>query len=117
MLRSVDIHLRMGENWENHSSSTQGMPEEQLKAFLEAVKANGRLQEKLNAAEDANAVVKIAKEAGFVISADELEMSKELIEDEELERVAGGRGGLTFMTKCQEAASVWRNAQTGECGA
>jgi predicted ribosomally synthesized peptide with nif11-like leader len=54
------------------------MSEEQLAAFLEAVKEDSGLQEKLNAAADVDAVVEIAKEAGFMISADELEMSKEL---------------------------------------
>ena len=62
------------------------MQEEQLKAFLEAVKADAGLQEKFKAAADADAVVAIAKEAGFVVSA------------EELEGVAGGQvvgnGGL-----------------------
>ena len=65
------------------------MSEEQLKAFLEAVKADAGLQEKLNAAADADAVVEIAKDAGFVISADESEMSALLSEDD-LENVAGG---------------------------
>ena len=68
------------------------MSEEQLKAFMEAVKADAGLQEKLKAAGDADAVVAIAKEAGFVISADELQLAQaEVSEDEELERVAGGK--------------------------
>ena len=67
------------------------MSEEQLKAFLEAVKADAGLQEKLNAAADADAVVAIAKEAGFVISADELERRQAEISEEELEGVAGGK--------------------------
>jgi len=66
------------------------MSEEQLKAFLEAVKADAGLQEKLNAAADPDAVVEIAKEAGFVISADELERRPAEISEEELEGVAGG---------------------------
>ena len=66
------------------------MSEEQLKAFLEAVKADAGLQEKLNAAADPDAVVEIAKEAGFVISADELERRQAEISEEELEGVAGG---------------------------
>ena len=70
------------------------MSEEQLKAFLEAVKADAGLQEKLNAAADADAVVAIAKEMGFVISADLLQGFPGLgrdISEEELEGVAGGR--------------------------
>ena len=69
------------------------MSEEQLKAFLEAVKADAALQEKLKAATDADAAVAIAKEAGFVISAAELMARRsEAIDltDAELESVAGG---------------------------
>ena len=64
------------------------MSEEQLKAFLEAVKADAGLQEKLKAAGDADAVVTIAKAAGFVISAEELKKAQ--LSEEELEGVAGG---------------------------
>ena len=64
------------------------MSEEQLKAFLEAVKSDAELQGKLKAAADADAVVAIAKAAGFVISADELKKSQAKISDEELEGVA-----------------------------
>ena len=67
------------------------MSEEQLKGFLEAVKADAGLQEQLKAAADADAVVAIAKAAGFVISADELQRApKHEISEEELEGVAGG---------------------------
>ena len=66
------------------------MSEEQLKAFLEAVKADAGLQEQLKAAADADAVVTIAKAAGFVISADALKKSLSLLSEEELEGVAGG---------------------------
>ena len=69
------------------------MSEEQLKAFLDAVKADAGLQEKLNAAAD---VVAIAKEAGFMISADELQRAQAIqgkeLSDEQLEGVAGGAG-------------------------
>ena len=66
------------------------MSEEQLKAFLEAVKADEALQEKLKAAADTDAVVEIAKAAGFAISAEELKKSQAEISEEELEGVAGG---------------------------
>jgi len=77
------------------------MSEEQLKAFLEAVKADAGLQEKLKAAADADAAVAIAKEAGFMISADELQRAQvvgEELTDEELEGVAGG---YTAAAGCQ----------------
>jgi predicted ribosomally synthesized peptide with nif11-like leader len=74
------------------------MADDQFKAFLEAVAADSSLQEKLNSVADADAVVAIAKEAGFVISAEAVENHlKEKIEDSEeeltdgqLEAVAGG---------------------------
>ena len=61
---------------------------EQLKAFLEKVKADSSLQEKLKVATDPEAVVVIAKEVGFSISADDLTNPK--LSDEELEGLAGG---------------------------
>ncbi len=73
------------------------MSEEQLKAFLEKVKTDTSLQEKLKAASDADAVAAIAKEAGFSISADDLKNAQSEISDEELEGVAGGHcRGLTL---------------------
>ena len=69
------------------------MSEEQLKAFQEAVKADTALQEKLKTAGDADAVVAIAKAAGFVISAEELLLAQAVTEvsEEDLEGVKGGR--------------------------
>ena len=69
------------------------MSEEQLKAFLEKVQGDTSLQEKLKAAADANAVAAIAKEAGFMISADDITQAKSEISEKELEGVAGGFGG------------------------
>jgi predicted ribosomally synthesized peptide with nif11-like leader len=69
------------------------MSEEQLKAFLEAVKADAGLQERLKAAEDADDVAAIAKAAGFAISVEALKGCRALqaeLSDEELEGVAGG---------------------------
>jgi len=68
------------------------MTDEQLKFFLEAAKADPILQEKLKGAADQQAVVAIAKEAGFVISVEELSKFNEArdLSDEELAEVAGG---------------------------
>ena len=73
------------------------MSEEQLKAFLEKVKGDTSLQEKLKAAADNDAVAAIAKDAGFSISADDLDLKNDLknapsreLSEEELEGVAGG---------------------------
>ena len=80
------------------------MSEEQLKAFLEKVKADTSLQEKLKAATDSDAVVAIAKEAGFSISADDLTKAQSELSEEELEGAAGGGGCVnntwTILTIC-----------------
>ena len=73
------------------------MSKEQLKAFLEAVKADAGLQEKLKATSDADAVVVIAKAAGFLISVDELKKAQSEISDEALEGVAGGWPNMLSM--------------------
>ena len=80
----------------------RAMSKEQLTAFWAAVKADASLQEKVSASTDgeidtpieAAAVVAIAKDAGFTITAgDLLRADAEAIlelSDEELEKVAGG---------------------------
>ncbi len=75
------------------------MSEEQLKAFLEKAQGDTSLQEKLKAAADANAVVEIAKEAGFTISADDINKAQSEISDEELNVVNGGFGGTLGMAQ------------------
>ena len=72
------------------------MSEEQLKAFLEKVKADTSLQEKLNGASDAVAVAEIAREAGFSMTAEDIQSMQSAtgeVSDEELEGAAGGRVG------------------------
>ncbi len=78
------------------------MSEEQLKAFLEKVKADTSLQEKLKAAADADAVVEIAKDAGFSITAEDIQsMQSATVElsDEELEGAAGGTCMYNFLDR------------------
>ena len=82
------------------------MSEEQLKAFLEKVKADTSLQEKLKAAADANAVSAIAKEAGFSISADDLTNAQSELYDQELEGVAGGIISLTLLCPWEPKCTV-----------
>ncbi len=79
------------------------MSEEQLKAFLEKVNGDTSLQEKLKAAGDAVAVAAIAKEAGFMISADDLKLknTQSDISEKELEGVAGGGGHSNAVTPYQ----------------
>ena len=71
------------------------MSEEQLKAFLEAVNADEGLQEKLKASSDVDAVVAIAKDVGFVITAEQLKKALVEISEEDLVCVAGGGPGAT----------------------
>ena len=80
------------------------MSEEQFKEFMNAVNANNVLQEQLKTAADADAVVAIAKEAGFVISTEDLKQAKAEVSDDELESVGAGFGSLQ--------ACRWRLEQT-----
>ena len=85
------------------------MSEEQLKAVLEAVKADAGLQEKLKTAKGVDEVVAIAKAAGFVISAEELKKAQAEVSEEELEGVAGGicwGGSPTAVTCTSTGADV-----------
>ena len=84
------------------------MSEEQLKAFIEKVKADTSLQEKLKAAADADAVAAIAKEAGFSISADVLKSAQSEISEEELESVAGGFVPSLLPFQTPQCANFWR---------
>ena len=69
------------------------MSEEQLNAFLEKVKGDTTLQEKLKAAGSNEAAIEIAKDAGFAITSEDIQsMQSATVElsDEELETAAGG---------------------------
>ena len=69
------------------------MSEEQLKAFLEKVKGDTSLQDKLKAAASPEAAVEIAKDAGFAITAEDIQsMQSATVElsDDELEGASGG---------------------------
>ena len=59
---------------------------DQLKAFLEKVKGDSNLQDKLKAAKSPEDVVGIAKEHGHEFTADKINQ----LSNEELEGVAGG---------------------------
>ena len=70
------------------------MSEEQLKAFLEKVKTDTELQDKLKAAAASpEAAIEIAKEAGFAITAEDIQSMQSAtaeLSDEELEGASGG---------------------------
>ncbi|KZR87168.1 Nif11-like leader peptide family natural product precursor [Synechococcus sp. MIT S9504] len=69
------------------------MSQDQLKAFIEKVKADTSLQENLKAAADVDTALAIAKEAGFLISADDVRTT---VSDDELEGAAGGSDDETL---------------------
>ena len=83
------------------------MSEEQLKAFLEKLKADTSLQEKLKAAASPEAALQIAREAGFAITAEDMQSSTIELSDEELEGASGGTlvSLLARSTWCDERSS------------
>ena len=84
------------------------MSEEQLKAFIEKVQSDTNLQEKLKAASNPDAVVSIAKEEGFSISADDLKKAQSELSDEELEGpVHGGTGSDGTQCTCYGPACIY----------
>ena len=91
------------------------MSEEQLKAFLEAVKADAALQGQLKAAgDDADAVVSVAKTIGFSITADEFQRALAEIPDSELKVLTGdfALGGRSEISD-EELESVAGGFQVG----
>ncbi|WP_074159313.1 MULTISPECIES: Nif11-like leader peptide family natural product precursor [unclassified Synechococcus] len=83
-----------------------------LKAFIEKVKGDTRLREKLEA-EGAEPVA-IAKDAGFMISIDDLKKAQSEISEEELEGVAGGMClPYTQIKGCQSGGMVGGNPNPG----
>ena len=85
------------------------MSEEQLKAFLEKVQSDTELQEKLKAATNADEPIIIAKEAGFMISFDDLKSAQSEISDEELEEASGGTGDRREIEEARLKKLDWRD--------
>ena len=83
------------------SLQSSPMSEQQLRAFLEAVKADTSLQEKLKASNNAEAVVALAKESGFSISMDDFSKTQSALTEEELENLFGGNWSSCI---CQDTA-------------
>jgi len=80
------------------------MSEEQLSALLTRLKQDAGLRESLQNAQDLDAAVAIAKEAGFdVCREDWLDYQAEpanAITDQDLELVAGGADKYSFDSQC-----------------
>ena len=75
------------------------MSKEQLNAFLEKVQGDTSLQEKLNAPTTPEAVIEIAKDAGFAITAEDIQSMQsttEEVSDDEL--ASGGREATQLAT-------------------
>ena len=94
------------------------MSEEQLKAFLEKVKGDTGLQEKLKGANTLDEVISIAKESGHEFTADALDQSLQStidkaseLTDEDLECLAAGKKGFldSIMINCGNNAAVVSN--------
>lgn len=70
------------------------MSEEQFKAFLQKVQDDTNLQEQLSAATSVEAVVELAKAAGFMMTVADLQRAhtaaQTLLSEAELENVSGG---------------------------
>ena len=65
------------------------MSEDQLNAFIAKVQADESLQKRLQAANDTNDVLAIARDAGFILSLDEVKAHQQQPSDEELQGIAG----------------------------
>ena len=84
------------------------MPEDQFKTFLEAVEADAALQEKVQSEANryADAVVAIAKEAGFGITAEDVKRAQLEISEDDLEGVTGG--GLNWAEGSWSTGGYWQ---------
>ena len=63
---------------------------ENMKKFLEAVSQEKEFTEKLTKAETVEAVIALAKEKGFTLTAEDLKPQAGELNDDELDAVAGG---------------------------
>ena len=79
----------------NCKTSLIPISEEQLKTFLEKVKGDTTLQDKLKAAKSPEDVVAIAKEHGHEFSMSHAEAGR--LGEKELEVLVGGGGGKSSM--------------------
>jgi predicted ribosomally synthesized peptide with nif11-like leader len=88
------------------------MSEEQLAALLAKIKDDAGLQEKLKGAADLDAVLAIAKDAGFDVSKAawlRYQANQTLqLSDEELEKVAGGDDLIGVAVAASLASLCWK---------
>jgi predicted ribosomally synthesized peptide with nif11-like leader len=84
-------------------STCQAMSEEQLRAILAKVAEDADLRTKLNQAENADAVVALAKEAGFSITLGTFAQAPLEVSEEHLESVVGSGQAVA---KCKRPACL-----------
>ena len=113
--------LKDGRYWWHSHRTIQAMSEEQLSALLAKIKDDAELQEKLQGAADIDAVVALAKEAGFDVSKSDLlkyQANQTLeLSDEELERVSGGVDVTIDLCSAQGTCGTNRcSCRVEDCG-
>jgi predicted ribosomally synthesized peptide with nif11-like leader len=86
------------------------MTEAELRSFIEKLKSDSALHEKIGQARDAKSFAAVAAEAGFDISADWLDMERAKLSEAELEGI-GVRGTTTFISQpCRPSCGItWDN--------
>ena len=89
------------------------MTSDQLKAFIEKVKADNSLQLRLKTAETDADWVAIAKEEGFTISVEEYKQGTIEITEEEMEGIAGG--GTCWIGKTKKVCHFDSQHYIWEC--
>ena len=80
-------------------SFLKAMSEEQLKAFLEAVKTDAVLQEKLKGAADLDSAVSVSTDAGFEVTQEDwlsAQARNQEMDAEVLGEITGGRGPVVL---------------------
>ena len=88
----------MSNNW--YALDHVAVSEEQIQAFIDKAKADPSIQEKLKSAKTGPDVVAIAKQAGFVVTVDELANAQIELSDEDLEGIAGGGSNGVCYKSC-----------------
>jgi predicted ribosomally synthesized peptide with nif11-like leader len=73
------------------------MTEHQFKSFLKACREDANLRDRISQAKTTDEAITIAKDAGFSIEASDLVGPSTELSDKELENVAGGNLGPSFM--------------------
>jgi predicted ribosomally synthesized peptide with nif11-like leader len=97
------------------------MTQDQIQAFIDAVKANPELQQNLAASTSFEDAARIAREAGLGVSSEQLSQALEVgsveLSDAELEVVAGGGWGKLIKSLIDGGESCGHAVQKLTCKA